>query len=173
MKDISNFDVPCNDHTVSMPCKEPVDLLEWLPEPGQVPWKTTLEDSWKSLTWNPELNVLFTLAKKVLVTGSLIICPSVKPADIDVVILVVDMGITATALISNGWGVCGGQEYEEGDRIILRKGAYNLIILDTDNEYQQWLQSTELARILNLTEKADRAALFEFLREERGGKIED
>lgn len=74
---------------------------------------------------------------------------------------------TDNALIklkADGWELCTENEYDEDTFTALRKGSYNLILLFTSEDYFTHVQTTELAKRFNLTNKQDRIDLFELVR---------
>jgi hypothetical protein len=101
-------------------------------------------------------------------TGSKYICnPPVLTTDEDYYGWSLQPTDTIGELMANGWTPCTGQEYEDDDFYALRKGVYNLIILFKPSDYETHVQTTELAKRFNLTNKQDRIDLFELVRNGR------
>lgn len=98
-------------------------------------------------------------------TGSKYICdPPVLTTDEDYYAFAPNPQATIEGLLLDGWTTCTTQEYEDDAFTALRKGAYNLILLFTVADYVTHVQTTELAKRFNLTEKQDRIDLFELVR---------
>jgi hypothetical protein len=98
-------------------------------------------------------------------TGSKYICnPPVLTTDEDYYAWAIDPTSAIGNLLADGWTPCAGQEYEDDEFYALRKGAYNLIMLFKPSDYTTHVQTTELAKRFNLTNKQDRIDLFELVR---------
>ena len=98
-------------------------------------------------------------------TGSKYICdPPVLTTDEDYYGLAPNKETTISNLLEDGWTLCTENEYEDDAFTALRKGVYNLILLFTQEEYWTHVQTTNLAKRLNLTNKKDRVDLFELVR---------
>lgn len=95
-------------------------------------------------------------------TGSNYICnPPVTNTDIDIVVLAKN-GWEMPAL-SAGYGFEESDvEYESmGEFVSVRRGNENLIVTLDKKFYKKFVYATQLARLLNLTEKSDRVKLFQ------------
>lgn len=95
-------------------------------------------------------------------TGSNYICnPPVTDTDIDFVCF--DFFVNPW---QKQWTLTNADEdgmYEGCERMFdtFRKGKYNLIVAKTVDFYNKFVQATEAAKILNLTDKQDRIDLFQ------------
>lgn len=100
-------------------------------------------------------------SQDVLLTGSRYICPEVMPKDIDIMLRVDNI---QNFMTNNKLPFDDSQHMYCDDMFATcRHGIYN-ILLTTDAQYfLRWKYSTELATILNLTEKDDRKTLFKFI----------
>lgn len=117
---------------------------------------------------------MFTLTKEDLPkgliqalhpTGSKYICnPPVLTTDEDYYAYAPNQEATIEALKGEGWNPCTENEYDDDAFIALRKGVYNLILLFNVTDYVTHVQTTELAKRFNLTDKQDRIDLFELVR---------
>ena len=96
-------------------------------------------------------------------TGSNYICsPPVEDTDIDYVVFVKGTLQSAKAYLHNeGWNLCG-KEYDEGSTewFAMRKGKDNYIVMNDQERFSKWVNATELAKKLNLTNKDHRILLF-------------
>ncbi|MEI3803357.1 hypothetical protein V6R85_02445 [Agrobacterium sp. CCNWLW32] len=108
-------------------------------------------------------------------TGSRYIChPPVTDTDEDHVVLVPNIEVAAIRLERDGWTVNRDDpayqygENNEVEFITARKGHLNLIIYDDHRGYSAFLAATEVAQILNLTDKEHRVALFKAVCGNRG-----
>lgn len=63
-------------------------------------------------------------------------------------------------LKTNGWKVCGGEEYNVDMWIAFRKEKDNVILTDSIVHYNKFEAATELAKKRNLLNKEDRIELF-------------
>lgn len=98
-------------------------------------------------------------------TGSKYICnPPVLNTDEDYYGYTSNKASTIEALLNDGWELCTDNDYDDDAFTALRKGAYNLILLFTVNEWMQHYKTTELAKRFNLVNKHDRIDLFELVR---------
>lgn len=101
-------------------------------------------------------------------TGSSFICnPPVTDTDIDFSILVKDLFEAGDYFHEAGWTVTvDDPEYvieQNGELpfITARKGIFNLIIFADQGGYTAFGRATEVAKRLNVRDKADRVALFQ------------
>ena len=107
-------------------------------------------------------------------TGSKYICnPPVLNTDEDYAVLVNNLTVYAQSLLDDGWDVLiAFDDYRPpngGHRFFsARKGEMNLIVFDQKDGYDWMVKATELAKRFNLTDKADRVALFDAI---RGGRV--
>lgn len=97
-------------------------------------------------------------------TGSTYVCnPPVTTTDIDFMYLVYDLEETTSYLKTQGWTMCGVNEYT-GKNIsqwsAFRKGKINLLITDNSDYFDKFEAATELAKKRNLLNKRDRIRLF-------------
>lgn len=98
-------------------------------------------------------------------TGSKYICnPPVMTTDEDYYAYAPNTDNALIKLKADGWELCTENEYDEDTFTALRKGSYNLILLFTSEDYFTHVQTTELAKRFNLTNKQDRIDLFELVR---------
>lgn len=97
-------------------------------------------------------------------TGSYYICnPPVTNTDLDFIVLIEQGTLDAayTELTTKGWvfngsRVSGNPSYW----FSVMRGKMNLIVTDNALYYERFLEATEEAKRLNLTNKKDRMALF-------------
>lgn len=100
-------------------------------------------------------------------TGSFYICePPVTDTDEDYVMLTNSMNNLLFDLRVDGWVVCEHDaEYPTENREIefctARKDKLNLIIFDDDEGFWAFSTATTFAKMMNLTSKVDRIALFQ------------
>lgn len=91
-------------------------------------------------------------------TGSNYICdPPVTNTDIDWVVLVRSNPVPE--LEELGWELCGeDMDYDDGqsDFDAIRRQNINLILVYEEEEFNRWVDATESAKKLNLTNKQDR-----------------
>lgn len=109
------------------------------------------------------LDIPLWMMKDYHQTGSSIICnPPVTDTDIDFCILVESVEKTSALLCQKGWTVCGNASYDNESSTFqaLRKAKLNYILVENKQEYDRWEAAMLLAKHRNLTEKADRVALF-------------
>jgi hypothetical protein len=100
-------------------------------------------------------------------TGSRYICqPPVLDTDEDHVVLVPNLDVAANRLEDDGWVInWDDPAYQYGENnevefVTARKGHLNLIIYDNPHGYAAFVAATEVALVLNLTDKEHRVALF-------------
>ena len=94
-------------------------------------------------------------------TGSNYICnPPVENTDIDYMYYVNDLDECIAYLKTNGWKVCGGEEYNVDMWIAFRKEKDNVILTDSIVHYNKFEAAKELAKKRNLLNKEDRIELF-------------
>lgn len=96
-------------------------------------------------------------------TGSAYICdPPVTDTDEDYVVLVEEFTQAARLLEVQGWEI-GGSIFEGHQNYFFsfKKGKVNLIIVDSQDVYDKFVNATKLAKSLNLTKKEDRITLFQ------------
>ena len=115
-----------------------------------------------------ELNELMNVYAdndSMLLTGSSITCfPPVEDTDIDVVI--VYNGKLSSQLQAHGFTIADHAEYpHQGISACYRKGKVNVIAVRTSDDFKLWVKATHLASHLNLLEKHQRVALFQFVTE--------
>ena len=106
-----------------------------------------------------------TLWKNIHQTGSSYICnPPVENTDIDFVIYT-DNKELLPWLIEQGFETNNGDYLLEIDGLFMsfRKDKLNLIITDTYDFYVKFVEATKLAKKLNLLEKEQRIALFQYI----------
>ena len=101
-------------------------------------------------------------------TGSRIICnPPPTDTDYDILIRVPETKLGEFTCVAGdaGWkheGAEHSHKYEEcRDFLSLRKGAFNLIVTDSEDFYRKFDAATHVAKRLNLLNKQDRIALFQ------------
>lgn len=89
-------------------------------------------------------------------------------ADFDVVMLVPDMHKARSSLISGGWGCCNDEAYESETFLAMRKGIFNLILIDDQDYYEGWERALNVCRYvqqhIGTLKKVDRAAIFDMIR---------
>jgi len=94
-------------------------------------------------------------------TGSSYICnPPVTNTDIDQVFFVYHLGIADEQMRGLGWTVCGPDHYPNVVWKAYRKGNLNALLTDNCQHFLKMYHATEVAKKLNLLNKADRIALF-------------
>ena len=102
--------------------------------------------------------------------GSAFVCnPPVLDTDLDAVAYVSgDPWSIWQVLGPLGYTNCAnsGESYPEGDYCIVRKGRMNFIIVTTKVRFEQWRKATDICKCLNLTDKAERVAVYQILRGE-------
>ena len=105
------------------------------------------------------------LYKKSYLTGSSYICdPPVLNTDVDYIIYTETQTELFYYLVDTGWSLCGNAEYEgQGEFTAYRKGKFNYIITSNLVYYLRYCAATELAKKLNLLNKADRVELFNWI----------
>lgn len=116
-------------------------------------------------------NVFWMLAKSTLVldmepTGSRVIMnPPPEGRDEDWVVLVSDLVAAITYLQGRGFTLDGNPSmYANEEFRSTRKGDLNLIIVEQREVYDRYVLATEVAKKLNLQNRADRVALFQTIR---------
>jgi hypothetical protein len=106
----------------------------------------------------------------VAATGSrVIVSPPVLHTDEDYVVLVQDFHAFDKLLKSDGW-VVDGKEYAIGAPWSTafrsyRKGEINLIVTADIRFFARYKLATKIATVLNLTDKTERIALFQMIRD--------
>lgn len=110
-----------------------------------------------------------------LPTGSRHIChPPVTDTDEDHVVLVLNLEDAANRLEKDGWIINRDDpayqygENNEVEFVTARKEHLNLIIYDQYAGYSAFVAATEVARLLNLTNKEHRITLFKAVCGNRG-----
>lgn len=102
--------------------------------------------------------------------GSAFVCnPPVLDTDLDAVVAVAGNSCEIWAALEPlGYTNCSkvGEDYPEDDHCIVRKGRMNFIIVTTPECYEQWKKGTDICKCLNLTDKAERVAVYQILRGE-------
>ena len=103
-------------------------------------------------------------------SGSAYICPTATYNDLDFVMHLEEaqVGTYRQLLLVDGWESCTAAEYPdryESGWEAFRKGQWNLILCWNATQYLRWLAATELAKVLNLTAKEERAGLFQAVRD--------
>ena len=135
----------------------------WLQVPSTIPLAT--EVNYLSLATIEEV------ADGFLPTGSYYICdPPVMDADKDYVVYVTNMDRRIELerqLVTAGWER-GGSFFENTDDpasfVSLRHDSRNIILTENLHDFDGFRAATALAKRLNLTNKADRIALFQAVR---------
>ncbi len=95
-------------------------------------------------------------ANAILPTGSKFICPNEINNDIDIMVLVDNIGVFLET-----HGLEPHHNTYPGDYLVsCRQGIYNLLIVDDQSYFEKWKFATQLAVGLNLTKKDDRVFLF-------------
>ena len=102
--------------------------------------------------------------------GSAFVCnPPTLDTDLDAVAYVPgDPRAIWEVLEPLGYTNCANnsESYPEDDHCIIRKGRMNFIIVTTRGRYEQWKKATDICKCLNLTDKAERVAVYQILRGE-------
>lgn len=132
--------------------------------------KNNQGEEWESPFYFEDVFKYLNCVKTWYPTGSYYICsPQVVTTDKDFVILLNTSQTEAeTQLTAAGYKrSCADQEeYDlaDGDLIACyRKGDVNLIVTDDSDMYTKWIDATELAKGLNLTNKEHRIKLFQYV----------
>lgn len=106
--------------------------------------------------------------KSVTPTGSYFICtPSVTDTDRDYALFVDDISDFGDLLEDRGWAVTWDDpDYVIGENgeipfITARLGDINLIVFDQEAGFYAFSKATDVAIMLNLTEKSHRVTLFQ------------
>jgi len=95
-------------------------------------------------------------------TGSSFICePPVENTDKDYVALTPAPNLTDHALLQEGWVLDG--DYNRPKFQSYRLGEDNLIITKDKQFYYRFVGATYVAKLLNLTDKDERVAMFDFI----------
>lgn len=104
--------------------------------------------------------------ESVFRTGSSVICnPPVTDTDEDYMFYTEDMERFAIHLLTNGWETCG-KDYEGHNAGLfraLRKGKLNYLLTDSQDYYDKFEEATKVATKLNLLQKEQRIALFNYI----------
>jgi len=111
-------------------------------------------------------NIPIGLYESRFTTGSSVICnPPVLNTDIDVMFYTKDMASFSCYLIDNNWKSSFEDYKLEADGIFkaYRKENYNVLLTQDIDYYDRFEEATILATKLNLLEKHQRIALFEYV----------
>lgn len=106
-----------------------------------------------------------SIAVIVVPTGSRVICnPPVMDTDEDFVVLSnADYPQILQVMTDAGYTKDGGENYdsaknlEDGGFVSFKKGTTNYIVVTSLESHIKWVRATNLAKLLNLREKSDRA----------------
>jgi hypothetical protein len=118
---------------------------------------------WGDGVTRDELIALLTAnTQRFAATGSRVICDP-PPMDTDEDYVCLAHPSTEGALVTAGFEASIDPEMYEDlpDFIPYRCGEFNVIVTESEDFYERFVQATEEAKRLNLTEKSDRIALFQ------------
>lgn len=97
-------------------------------------------------------------------TGSYHMCdPAIVDTDIDYLVLTINHEMLSLQLMNEGFVVEGDNSYGESEFESYRRGNMNILVNTDKQFFSKWQDATRLCTKLNLSEKKDRIALFQYI----------
>ena len=88
-----------------------------------------------------------------------------NPNDIDIGVVVTNFQEFTQARLEDGWETCGDYSMSGSDWGSIRKGEINLIVMADPDRMERFHLAMQVCKYLNLTEKADRVAVCQIVRD--------